>query len=72
VDGDSFPALSLAATAGVLSPSGSEVGPFLAVEQAAKAQTASGRNRTRLSAWYHLAGSLATAAGSPAAGGVVG
>jgi MFS family permease len=58
----SFASLLLAATFGVISPSGNEVGPFLAIEQAALAQLA-GEQRTRLFAWYHVAGSLATAVG---------
>jgi predicted MFS family arabinose efflux permease len=42
--------LVLAATIGVISPSGNEVGPFLAVEQAALSQTVADRQRTRASA----------------------
>jgi MFS family permease len=63
-----FLLLVLAATLGVISPSGNEVGPFLAVEQVALAQTAEGSNRTALFAWYNLAGSFATALGSLAGG----
>ncbi|MBV9070578.1 MAG: MFS transporter [Acidobacteria bacterium] len=63
-----FALLVLAATIGVISPSGNEVGPFLAVEQVALAQAAQGRDRTSLFAWYNLAGSFATAAGSLAGG----
>src|SRR5258708_4535984 len=66
-----FLLLLLAATIGVLSPSGNEVGPFLAIEQAALAQTLAAEQRTRLFAWYHLAGALATAAGSFASGLIV-
>ena len=60
--------LILAATIGVISPSGNEVGPFLAVEQAALAQTVPDTERTRIFGWYNLAGSFATASGSLAAG----
>ncbi len=60
--------LVLAATIGVISPSGNEVGPFLAVEQAALAQTVADRQRTRVFAWYNVAGSFATASGALAAG----
>ena len=60
----SFWLLLLAATFGVISPSGNEVGPFLAVEQAALAQAIPAVQRTGLFAWYNLAGSLATAFGS--------
>jgi MFS family permease len=65
-----FAVLVVAATIGVLSPSGNEVGPFLAVEQASLAQLVPDRRRTSLFAWYQLAGSFATAAGT-LAGGVV-
>ncbi len=54
--------LVIAATIGVISPSGNEVGPFLPIEQAALSQTISSRDRTSVFAWYSLAGSLATAA----------
>ena len=57
----SFVLLLLGATIGVISPSGNEVGPFLAIEQAALAQNVRDESRTRIFAWYHLAGALATA-----------
>ena len=60
--------LVLAATIGVISPSGNEVGPFLAVEQAALSQTVADRQRTRVFGWYNLAGSFSTACGALAAG----
>lgn len=59
-----------AATLGVLSPSGNEVGAFLPVEQAALTQTISDEQRTSTLAWYQLAGSLATALGALAGGGL--
>jgi MFS family permease len=62
--------LVVAATLGVISPSGNEVGPFLAVEQASLTQLVEPRQRTTLFARYQLAGSLATAVGSLAAGSV--
>src|SRR3990170_597207 len=65
-----FLALLVAATLGVMSPSGNEVGPFLPIEQAAMAQIVPAGARTRVFAWYNLAGSLATAFGSLAAGGL--
>jgi MFS family permease len=67
-----FVLLLVAATVGVLSPSGNEVGPFLAIEQAALAQAVTAEQRTRVFAWYHLAGALATAAGALACGAAVG
>jgi MFS family permease len=56
--------LLLAATVGVISPSGNEVGPFLSIEQAALSQTVTDDQRTSVFAWYNLVGSLATAAGA--------
>ncbi len=62
--------LLVAATVGVISPSGHEVGPFLAIEQAALAEVVPAVDRTRVFAWYALVGSFATAAGSLAGGGL--
>jgi predicted MFS family arabinose efflux permease len=63
-----FRLLLVAATIGVLSPSGHEVGPFLSIEQAALAQELPGDRRTQVFAWYNLAGSFATATGALAGG----
>jgi MFS family permease len=60
----SFWLLLLAATIGVISPSGNEVGPFLAVEQAALTQALPAEQHTWIFAWYNLAASFATAFGS--------
>jgi MFS family permease len=60
--------LLLAATIGVISPSGNEVGPFLSIEQAALSHVVNDRTRTEVFAWYTLAGSLATAFGALAGG----
>src|SRR5262249_15747286 len=65
---DNFLLLLLAATIGVLSPSGNEVGPFLAIWEAALAQTVGVEERAQTFAWYNLAGSFATAVGSLACG----
>jgi MFS family permease len=62
--------LLLAGTIGVISPSGHEVGPFLSIEQAALSHVVTDRTRTRVFAWYTLAGSLATALGALTAGAV--
>jgi MFS family permease len=62
------PLLIIAAAIGVLSPTGNEVGPFLAVEQAALTQTVPDRRRTATFAWYNLAGYVATATGALIAG----
>jgi MFS family permease len=68
---DAFALLLVAATIGVISPSGNEVGPFLAVEQASLSHTIEDRRRTHVFAWYNLAGSVATAVGALAAGLIV-
>lgn len=56
--------LVIAGTIGVVSPSGNEVGPFLAIEQAALAHVVSASTRTTAFAWYTLTGAFATALGS--------
>ena len=62
------PLLIVAATIGVISPTGNEVGPFLAVEQAALSQATPDARRTPTFAWYNLAGYVATAFGALSAG----
>src|SRR4030042_1048434 len=49
-----FYLLLLAATIGVISPSGNEVGPFLSIEQASLSQLILDRLRTGIFAWYNL------------------
>ena len=63
-----MPLLILAGTIGVISPTGNEVGPFLAVEQAALSQTVPDDRRTATFAWYNLVGYVATASGALLAG----
>ena len=63
--------LLMAATIGVISPSGYEVGPFLSIEQAALSQIVSDEKRTNIFAWYNLVGSFATALGALAGGSLV-
>ena len=65
-----FYLLLLAATIGVISPSGNEVGPFLSIEQASLTQLVPDRKRTKTFAWYNLAGSFATAMGALSGGGL--
>lgn len=60
----------VAATVGVISPSGNEVGPFLAIEQAALSQIVGNERRTSIFARYQLTGSFATASGALAGGGL--
>lgn len=65
---DNYWLLLVAAAIGVISPSGNEVGPFLAIEQASVSQLVHEENRTKVFAWYNLAGSFATAAGALVSG----
>ena len=64
--------LIVAATIGVISPSGGEVGPFLPIEQAALSHVVTDRARTEVFAWYTLTGSLATALGALLGGTLAG
>jgi len=63
-----FVVLLVAATLGVISPSGNEIGPFLSIEQAALSEAVPFARRTRVFAWYNLVGSFATAVGALAGG----
>jgi MFS family permease len=65
-----FTLLTIAATIGVISPTGNEVGPFLAVEQACVTQIVPDRSRTTTFAWYNVAGYGATALGALLSGGL--
>jgi MFS family permease len=56
--------LMIAAIVGVISPSGNEIGPFLSVEQAGLSQLLPDKLRTKVFAWYNLAGSFSTAIGA--------
>jgi MFS family permease len=67
-----FIVLLVAATLGVISPSGSEVGPFLPIEQSSLTEVTPAERRTTIYAWYNLTGSVATAVGALVAGLVVG
>lgn len=63
-----FPVLLLAAAIGVISPTGNEVGPFLAIEQAALSQIIPDASRTAVFAWSHVIGFSANALGALAGG----
>jgi len=63
-----FVLLVVAATVGVISPSGNEIGPFLSVEQAALSHVVGDERRTDVFAWYNLVGSFSTAVGALAGG----
>ncbi len=62
--------LLIAGTIGVISPSGNEVGPFLALEQAALTQIVPDNRRTHIFAWYNLVGAFATGFGALCGGGL--
>jgi predicted MFS family arabinose efflux permease len=68
---EDFWVVVVSATIGVISPSGNEVGPFLAVEQASLSHVVGDERRTTAFGWYTVAGALATATGTLAAGLVV-
>jgi MFS family permease len=63
-----FLLLVAAATVGVISPGGNEIGPFLSVEQAALSHVVGDERRTDVFAWYNLVGSFSTAVGALAGG----
>lgn len=60
-----------AGVVGVISPSGSEIGPFMAVELAGLSQVTKHEDRTRLMAWYNLGGSFASAMGALVCGYII-
>jgi MFS family permease len=65
---DWLPLLIVTGIVGVISPTGNEVGPFLAVEQASLTDVVPARRRTAIFAWYNVVGYLATATGALGAG----
>lgn len=65
---NNFWVLVAAATIGVLSPSGNEIGPFLPVEQAALSDSLDKKQRVTILAAYNFAGYLAAAFGMFAGG----
>src|SRR5438270_7763560 len=67
-----FILLVAAATVGVISPGGNEIGPFLSVEQAALSHVLADERRTDVFAWYNLVGSFSTALGALAGGLIAG
>lgn len=64
----SFPVALAALALGATSPTGTEVSPFLSVEQSIVAEVARAGRRTRAFATYNLLGSLGAAAGALASG----
>ena len=66
-----FCVLALAATVGVISPTGNEVGPFGALEQSILAEHLSASARTSMFALYNLVGYISSGTGSAEAGSLV-
>ncbi|KAJ3242023.1 hypothetical protein HDU81_008895 [Chytriomyces hyalinus] len=66
-----FSILLVIGVVGVISPSGTEVGPFQAIEQSLLVKFIPFEHRATLFAWYTLFGSVMTALGSLLAGFVV-
>jgi MFS family permease len=60
--------LIVAAIIGVISPNGKEIGPFLSVEQSGLSQLVPNEMRTKVFAWYNLAGSFSAAVGALTSG----
>ena len=56
--------LVVVAIVGIISPSGSEVGPFLAIEVSSLSQVSRDEDRTKVLAWYNLFGSCSSATGA--------
>ena len=63
-----FTVLATAACIGVVSPSGNEVGPFMALEQSILSQLLAPGVRTTAFAWYNVVGYASSATGSAEAG----
>lgn len=66
--GTALPLLLAAAAIGVISPTGNETGPFLAIEQAALSQITPGVSRTGVFALSHVIGFSSNALGALAGG----
>eukprot|EP00741_Cyanophora_paradoxa_P017222 tig00020961_g16634.t1 len=65
---DSLPLLTVASLVGIIRPGGGDLGPFLAIEQAALSQLVSNECRTTVMGWYQLTGSLSQALGALCSG----
>lgn len=68
VRGASSVLIAFAARIEVVSPSGNEVGPFMALEQSIMSELLSPSMRTRAVAWYNVIWYASSAAGSAEAG----
>lgn len=66
-----FYIMLFAGVVGVISPSGNEIGPFMAIELSGLSQVTRHEDRTRLMAWYNLVGCFASATGALFCGYVI-
>eukprot|EP01041_Mallomonas_annulata_P012729 gene12729-26814_t len=66
-----FFVMLLAGIFGVISPSGNEIGPFMAIELSALSQVTRDENRTLLMAWYNLFGCFSSALGALFCGWII-
>lgn len=71
VSQSNFIFLLVSAILGVISPSGNEVGPFMAIELSGISQITSDEERTTLLALYNLTGSFSSAIGALVCGGMI-
>jgi len=60
----SFWILLISAIIGVISPSGNEIGPFMAIEISSLSQVTRDVDRTKIMAWYNLFGCFSSATGA--------
>jgi MFS family permease len=68
---DNFFILLGAGILGVISPSGGEMGPFMAIELSSIAQVSTSEQLTTLMAWYNLCGSVFAALGALSCGAIL-
>lgn len=61
---ENFWVLLISAIIGVISPSGNEIGPFMAIEISSLSQVTRDSDRTKVMAWYNLFGCFASASGA--------
>jgi Na+/melibiose symporter-like transporter len=68
---DNFWVLLIAAVAGVISPTGSEIGPFRAVEESTISHLTDAKTRSDVLAWYVTTATFGSAVGSQVCGQIV-
>lgn len=68
---DNYYVLSIVAVVGILTPGGSEVGPFRSIEQSSIASLAPHNERSDIYAWYTFLGTFCAALGSVVCGALI-